>query len=361
MIVVVAESQKLVRKFLETWGRPLQRRVWTMHLDDAGQSGQLPRATYIFVDLERLTPERRAHAAQIADVVRAAGMPVLNDPTRVKGRFDLLRTLQDHGTNRASVHRVTDLPDDVDLPVFVRREHDHLGPLTPLLGTRAELDEALDHLLAAGEQAAELIVVGFVDTSDDDGLFRKYGVFRFGDRVVRGHLLTAEAWSVKRSKFVPTAAMRDEAAAFAEGGPGPEDDELRSVFDVAGIDYGRIDYAYADGDLQVWEINTNPNLSGMPHSIPEPALALEARQAQRFRDAFAALDEASPPKGWIDVDLPPAPGTPSVPRGTSDASDDVHELRRRLREAERERDRALERLASAAGRAGRRLSLRRHV
>ena len=40
----------------------------------------------------------------------------------------------------------------------------------------------------------------------------------------------------------------------------PHEAELRAIFKLARIDYGRIDYGIKDGQIQVWEINTNPML-----------------------------------------------------------------------------------------------------
>ena len=38
-------------------------------------------------------------------------------------------------------------------------------------------------------------------------------------------------------------------------------DVLRRVFEIAGIEYGRADWGIVGGKLQVYEINTNPQIS----------------------------------------------------------------------------------------------------
>jgi len=43
----------------------------------------------------------------------------------------------------------------------------------------------------------------------------------------------------------------------------PHQAELRRIFDLANIRFGRIDYAVADRCIQVWEINTNPRLESI--------------------------------------------------------------------------------------------------
>ncbi len=44
----------------------------------------------------------------------------------------------------------------------------------------------------------------------------------------------------------------------------PHQKELRDIFDIANIEYGRIDYGFNDGKLQVWEINTLPVIGRYP-------------------------------------------------------------------------------------------------
>ena len=47
------------------------------------------------------------------------------------------------------------------------------------------------------------------------------------------------------------------------------------MFQIAGIDYGRIDYSMLDGEPQVWEINTNPTV---------------LKITPRLTDAFETID-----------------------------------------------------------------------
>lgn len=38
----------------------------------------------------------------------------------------------------------------------------------------------------------------------------------------------------------------------------PHEAEVRRAFELAKIEYGRIDYSLSNGKLQIWEINSNP-------------------------------------------------------------------------------------------------------
>jgi hypothetical protein len=40
----------------------------------------------------------------------------------------------------------------------------------------------------------------------------------------------------------------------------PHEHDLMRAFEIAEIDYGRADYGIVDGQIQIWEINTNPFL-----------------------------------------------------------------------------------------------------
>ncbi len=69
------------------------------------RSFSVPRATYIFGDLERLTPAELAVAADLYRAMRDAGLTCLNDPARTMARVELLTTLHDAGLNPVWVGR----------------------------------------------------------------------------------------------------------------------------------------------------------------------------------------------------------------------------------------------------------------
>lgn len=60
---------------------------------------------------------------------------------------------------------------------------------------------------------------------------------------------------VKSWQLADERYRREEAEYLATN---PHEQELRSIFAAAEIDYGRIDYALLGEQIQVWEINTNP-------------------------------------------------------------------------------------------------------
>ena len=42
----------------------------------------------------------------------------------------------------------------------------------------------------------------------------------------------------------------------------PHHDLLSRIFTLGRIDFGRIDYSMENGNIRVWEINTNPTITG---------------------------------------------------------------------------------------------------
>lgn len=108
---------------------------------------RLKRATYIFGDTDRLSSWDLERAAYLYCELAATGCRVLNDPARVRQRFDLLRTLKIRKINRFNVWRVEDgeLPDR--FPVFLRTQSAHRGPISDLLGSTEEVAGAVDQAL----------------------------------------------------------------------------------------------------------------------------------------------------------------------------------------------------------------------
>ena len=96
----------------------------------------LPRATYVFADLDRLRPAGRAAAIHLHRRLTDRGCPVVNDPARFLGRHDLLRRLHDTGINPFSSWRMDASERPTRWPVFLRRELtlDQAGKLAEPVG-----------------------------------------------------------------------------------------------------------------------------------------------------------------------------------------------------------------------------------
>ena len=280
-------------------GLTIADRFETQLYDRIGDVVRLTGGVQIFSALDRLTDAQRDLVAAIWDAHAhvAPAARRLNDPRQVLLRFPLLRTLHEQNLNAYRVFRVTDLKEVDRFPVFVRHMYDHDGPRTQLLRTRREVAAALCTLRLRGYRLRDLMIVEFCNTSDRDGLFRKFSAFKVGDRIIPCHLFISHDWCVKSNKSAITAASLREQARFVEDDP--HHDWLRRVFAVGGIEYGRMDYGVLDGAPQAWEINLNPTIgrpTGWQRNSPLAAELKTLRDHQReafhaqLRAAFVALD-----------------------------------------------------------------------
>ncbi|MCC7010270.1 MAG: hypothetical protein IT184_15795 [Acidobacteria bacterium] len=254
---------------------------------------QVDPGTYLFADLDRVPGADAAAVRDLAAALSATGAArVLNDPRRVLLRYDLLRLLHDRGVNDFRVFRASDDLGGVRFPVFVRCEHDHGGPRTPLISNPSDLASAIDRLGRRRSWREQLIVTECVATPDGDGLYRKYGALFVRGRIIPSHLIVARSWLVKGHYRVVTADIATEEYEYVRDNPHAA--RLAPLFELAGIDYGRIDYGFADGRLQVYEINTNPTVMGRrqaPHASRRPKRQI---LVDRLVDAFRALDADGP-------------------------------------------------------------------
>ena len=64
---------------------------------------------------------------------------------------------------------------------------------------------------------------------------------------------------------------------------------MRRIFDLAGLEYGRIDFSRASDGIRVWEINNNPTILDEPTLAIESRLEANERIAAQHCDAMLAL------------------------------------------------------------------------
>src|SRR4051794_19783513 len=156
-----AHNDHAMAWYLLREGAPFRRTIVPITYDDLLAAPALPRATYVFADLELASDDQRARATALWDRLAASGNRLLNHPTRTLRRYDLLRALHATGRNQFTVYRTSEDLTDVRFPVFLRVEDDHEGRRSGLLDDDAALSQALDGL--AAEDRARTLVVEFCD------------------------------------------------------------------------------------------------------------------------------------------------------------------------------------------------------
>jgi hypothetical protein len=264
---------------------------------------RLPRATYIFGDLERLADWELRLAAELYRGMVEAGLRCLNDPARAMARIELLTTLAGAGINPFSAYRADESPRPRRFPVFIRSEYDHLPARPDLYHGQAELDAALEALRASGVPLRGQIVVEQCTEPYREGLWAKWGLYRIGEAMVLEHVSVDDTWLVKigDAKKKSEEIVEEEWAAIRSNRFASE---LKPAFALGGIEFGRADLGVVAGRPVVYEINTNPSLGPWPK---RKLVSLAARNNLHARkllaDALGTIDS----EAGGSVRLPPSP------------------------------------------------------
>jgi len=299
-------------EFLKANPEPFRGRIRIMPYPTLFAAREARIATYIFSDLERLSLAGLTRAVRVWRQLAAADSRIrlVNDPLRVRRRYELLRRLHDTGINSFNVYRAADALPDCRYPVFLRREDDHGGPVSKLISTPQELEIEIDGLAEKGLFRDNHIVIEHCAAPDDTGAFVKYGCFGVGDQILPQNRLVARQWCVKKFEYFDADVVRRDLAYVQSS---DHDETVRRVFEIANVEYGRVDYSIVDGRLEFYELNTNPHNSytGMD-AIPESRDYF----TPRYVAALLALDCAADGSERVPLDPDETVQPASLPIGT---------------------------------------------
>ncbi|MEL6261359.1 MAG: hypothetical protein AAFR12_09855 [Cyanobacteria bacterium J06626_6] len=293
MIYYLARSAHsyTIDRYLESWGYPATATfIRPLHYEQLWKLKKLPRGTYIFADIERLTPNEAETTARIWQQLSSnQAVCLLNHPTRSKRRYGLLRSLYNKGVNQFNVYRLTESHQPQKYPVFIRSENDHTGNLTWLLNTSEELENAIHRLVKEGKSLEDKIITEFCSTADEGGVFRKYSAFIVGERIIPRHLFFNRNWMIKCPGLVTERQALEEEYEYVK--TNPHESALREIFQLADIKYGRIDYSLLNGLPQIWEINTNPASLSLKDMFSESQKSRALTHQHFARDFASALKD----------------------------------------------------------------------
>lgn len=289
-------------RFLTTLPTGKREMLEVLTYEELFASRELRPSHMIFTDFDRLSPFELEIAASVAQSLREThpDARVLNHPAFFLQRHELLELLWSRGLNPFRSARL-ELPlPDLTFPVFLRREGDARVPETGLLQTPEELRASLADLRDRGIPLRGRLAVEFCDCRDGEGLYRKYGAFRVGTKILPQHIQISRDWIVKsRFKQATPAQVAEEEAYVRDN---PHRDELLRIMDLCGAQFGRIDYTVRDGRIVVFEINSNPSFPG-----PDREDARQDRRSlvrRRLIEAFSELDSPLAKSDPIEIRLP---------------------------------------------------------
>ncbi len=268
---------------------PLAPAIGLMNYDRLFRSRWIKQATLVFADLDRLGYWDLELAADLYLQMKNAGLPVLNNPARFKNRYSLLRALHTAGLNDFDAYRPHEINSIKRFPVFLRKIQGHREPLSGLLETREAAARAVDAAISAGTPEENLVLVECAAEPVRPGLYRKLAAFRIGNAIVPHLSVHDTVWLVKYGRtFDSIEDLYQEEHSMLEQNPFAE--HLRKVFDVAGVDYGRADFGFLNGRLQVFEINTNPYVApAEPHPSATRVASMHLAW-EKYLHALRAID-----------------------------------------------------------------------
>jgi hypothetical protein len=269
--------------------------VKSFSYDEMFSNEYLPRAAYVFTDMDRLSPRQVEQAARSYRMLRQNGLPAYNNPARFLGRYGVLRRLHHEGINIFNAFRADSMERPSRWPVFLRAEGDHKAPLSGLINDQTELDRAITKAVDAGAPVTTLLIIEYAAEEVRPGLFRKLSVFRVGDRMIGFTCVHDDQWLVKYGKpgIAPADLYEEENRIVAEN---PFGEEMRRVFDLVALEYGRADFGIVEGKPQVYEVNSNPDIKLDPKSF---GIELRDKSNALFKENYLAAIKA--------LDFEPAP------------------------------------------------------
>ena len=295
--------------------------VLTLAYEDVLLAEILPRATYIFTDIERLTLFERMLATEVYRALQAAGCRCLNDPAKVMTRYPLLRALHHAGINPFRIWRLDDailggmiapaanarvrsaglraaamrlLGQETGMgtprfPVFLRTDADHDRPLTGPLPTLEALADAVERVKQEGVPLSGVMIIEFCGEPIAEGIWAKFGTMRIGEQFSTDHVVIEDNWCVRTGSVgLATPAMfewehrqvADNAYAAA----------VEPAFAAGCIEYGRADHATVGGRQVIYEINTNPSILPLaPQRLPIRDETIRIAR-ERFAGGLRAID-----------------------------------------------------------------------
>jgi hypothetical protein len=277
-----------VDEFLAHQGSRIAERCRILTYEDAFCATDFTCGLFIFTDMERLADNERRLALRLYD--RLADQPdvtLLNHPTRTLLRYDLLRRLEERGINNFKVSRIDPAGlGELTFPVFLRREDNHSGPITPLISSSKELAAQIIRLRLNGYDLNKVIAIEYLETVDAAGVYTKYGAYIVRDRVLPRHVRFGRDWMVKGEGQPDSRHLAQEMAYIDEN---PHVEIIKTIADDAGIGYGRIDYSMVGGRMQVWEINTNPHIETASRKKDPSVQGVRTKRENEFFSALSDL------------------------------------------------------------------------
>lgn len=296
--LVTADHAYTLNRYLQEWAPVLISEVQPVFYEEAPWDWLELEATYIFSDIERLTPPEIAKAIAYADHLSSRGFRVLNHPSHAPTRVALQKVLHEAGINPFQMFSVAENA-TLKFPVFLRLANSHQGSIGDLIHSQAEFDQRLAALPAITAKAEDLVVAEYCDTKGADGRYTKYSAMRVGNVLVPRHAISSKQWMLKVPDIVDAQSINIENEFLLNF---PQREAIEHIFSLAKLDFGRIDFGLENGEVRVWEINTNPTFMPVKKGLHADREQIIHRTNEWLMAAFELLNtKTSETAAWHGV------------------------------------------------------------
>lgn len=275
--------------FLNTWGRSLKKQQKHLPIEKLVRKKKLFSGTYILTDFDLLSKTQIETLSRIYSELnkQPQHFKLLNNPAVSINRLSFLNKLYKNQLNDFRCFHSSKLPKEIIFPVFIRKGIGHDGKITDLINTDEKLHELIEKFETEGYSRSNLLVTEFIETSDNNEIFRKYSAFLVDDIIVPRHIFFSKKWMIKSVDLVSKEFIEEELNYIKNN---PHENELKRIFAFAGMNYGRIDYAVKNNKLVIWEINSNPMIASSSSLKKSKRKIIHDIFAEKFISAFLKLD-----------------------------------------------------------------------
>jgi len=269
--------------------------VWITLFVESFQEGMILPPHAVVFNLVGNADLRTRALDKAEAVLHATTAPVINHPARVRetGRVqiaDRLRDIPGVVTPRMLVRERDAFAGDLELGwhVLVRSLGFHTGEHFVKIDDPSNLRDAVAEL--PGE---ELLAIEYLDTRNDDGLYRKYRVLTIDGRLYPLHLAVSRDWKAHYFTADHSAASRAQERAFLEDMESAIGCDavatLQRATQALDFEYGGIDFAL-DRQRRVVVFEANPTMAIVPPT-GQPQDAYRRSAIERAIGATRAMIE----------------------------------------------------------------------
>lgn len=242
---------------------------------------RFPTGAYIFTDRERLDVWQQQAVSIIYNNLNQYPeyYKVYNDPAKILSKMGSLRLLYKKKINSFNCYSVIENTQPKQFPVFLKTEYEHKSPLSKLLKNQQELDQAISSFQQSRIPLDGMIITEYCSAPYRGEVFRRLSSYIISDHVSFAGTVHEKNWCVKYGApaLVGDAEYLEEQDMIRQN---YYRDEIQKIAHLLNIEYGRVDFNVVDGNIAVYEINTNPSI------VPFVANHANPIRNQNNRDIF---------------------------------------------------------------------------